>query len=206
MKQVEETNELVGEYVNLYQVHSATFESGILSDPRVHEALSRCRTKRGWSIGLSVSSPRQNEVLREARKLRATDADLPLFDSVQCTFNLLEQRPGAELKEAHDAGMDIVVKEGLANGRTLRNASVIKYADKLNCTPDQLALGWILAQPFEPRVLSGAVTPDQLSSNFEAERIASQLRTDNALLEEIGTACVMKSEDYWEARSALAWN
>jgi aryl-alcohol dehydrogenase-like predicted oxidoreductase len=33
----------------------------------------------------------------------------------------------------------------------------------------KLALAFILAQPFQPRVLSGAATPAQLESNWEAE-------------------------------------
>ena len=61
LKQVEETADFLGEYVNLYQVHSATFESGILSDPKAHAALRKCRKERGWALGLSVSGPNQND-------------------------------------------------------------------------------------------------------------------------------------------------
>ena len=125
-----------------------------------------------------------------------------LFDSVQCTYNVLEQRPGPTLLQAHEAGMDIIIKEGLGNGRVLRNPVVEKYAAELMCTPDQLALACILAQPFNPRVLSGAVTPEQLKSNLEAER----LRKDSSLLNEIMESTLMESEEYWKERSSLAWN
>lgn len=47
LEQVEETQRDVGEFVRLYQVHSATFESGILNDASVHEALAECRRTRG---------------------------------------------------------------------------------------------------------------------------------------------------------------
>lgn len=204
LKQVEETAEFVGEYVNLYQVHSATFESGILSDPKAHKALRKCRKERGWALGLSVSGPNQNDVLRQAMTL--VENDEPLFDSVQCTYNVLEQRPADALQEAHDAGMDIVIKEGLANGRALKHESIIMYAKQLGCEPDQLALGCILAQPFEPRVLSGAVTADQLESNFKALQVSEKLKENPDLLAKIMNACVVKSEDYWNERSALAWN
>lgn len=204
LKQVEETSSFLGEYVNLYQVHSATFESGILSDSRTHEALRNCRAERGWALGLSVSGPNQNHVLREAMKL--VENDEPLFDSVQCTFNVLEQRPKDALQAAHDAGMDIIIKEGLANGRALRHASIRKYAQQLSCEPDQLALGCILAQPFEPRVLSGAVTADQLESNFKALGVCQRLKDDADLLSEIMKACIMSSDEYWDDRSVLAWN
>ena len=204
LKQVEETADFVGDYINLYQVHSATFESGILSDSRAHEALRRCRKERGWALGLSVSGPNQNDVLREA--LTLVENGEPLFDSVQCTYNVLEQRPCEALQEAHDAGMDIIIKEGLANGRVLKNDSIIMYAKLLGCEPDQLALGCILAQPFEPRVLSGAVTAEQLESNFKALNVSKRLKGNPELLSEIMNSCIMKSEDYWAERSALAWN
>ena len=135
-----------------------------------------------------------------------TKPTTPLFDSVQCTFNLLEQRPGEALQEAHDQGMDIIIKEGLANGRVLRHPSVMEYAKQLSCDPDQLALAFILAQPFEPRVLSGAVTPEQLESNLRAREVSDKLKDDPSLLKEIAAKCVMDSEEYWADRSALAWN
>lgn len=37
-KQIEETQQHIGEYVDLYQVHLATFESCVLTDERVHGA------------------------------------------------------------------------------------------------------------------------------------------------------------------------
>jgi aryl-alcohol dehydrogenase-like predicted oxidoreductase len=204
LKQVEETNSFLGEYVNLYQIHSATFESGVMDNKDVHAALHQCRKDRGWAIGLSVSSPKQDEVLRRAMEIEVEGEKL--FDSVQCTYNVLEQHPGPTLLVAHNAGMDIVIKEGLANGRVLRNPSVLKYAEKLACAPDQLALACILAQPFKPRVLSGAVTPEQLQSNLKAADLAETLRNDQSLLDEIMKSTVMDSDEYWKERSSLAWN
>jgi aryl-alcohol dehydrogenase-like predicted oxidoreductase len=204
LKQVKKTNDLIGEYVDLYQIHSATFESGVMDNVDIHRVLHECRNERGWSIGLSVSSPKQGELLKRAVE---TEVDgQKLFDSVQCTYNLLEQSAGDALLEAHKSGMDIIIKEGLANGRVLKNDIVVDYAKKLSCTPDALALGCILAQAFQPRVLSGSVTPDQLVSNLRASEIANKLREDTDLLEEIMSKCVMESEDYWNERSALKWN
>ena len=204
LKQLEETNDLIGEYVDLYQIHSATFESGVLDNTDIHKALYKCRNDRGWAIGLSVSSPKQGEVLTRAMDIKVNGQRL--FDSVQCTFNLLEQRAGPALLDAHKSGMDIIIKEGLANGRILKHEVVLRYAKELSCTPDALALGCILAQDFEPRVLSGSVTPDQLISNLHAEEIAEKLRNDPDLLKEIMSKCVMDSENYWNDRSALEWN
>jgi aryl-alcohol dehydrogenase-like predicted oxidoreductase len=204
LKQLEETNQEIGEFLNLYQIHSATVESGILENTECHEALHKCREERGWALGLSVSSPLQGDVLAAAMKIEVEGRRL--FDSVQCTYNLLEQKPGAALQKAHEAGIDIIIKEGLANGRILRHPKVIEYSEKLGCSTDQLALACILSQPFEPRVLSGAVTAEQLTSNLGAIEVAKKLKEDKPLLKEIMESCVMDSEQYWKDRSALAWN
>ena len=196
----------VGDYVKLYQVHSATFESGILTDTRVHEALNECKKTKGWSIGLSVSGPKQNDILREAMKIKSSDGKR-LFDSVQCTYNVLEQRPGDALVEAHDAGMDIVIKEGMANGRVFLNDKIQEISLSSGYPIDQLALACILAQPFNGRVLSGAVTGEQLTSNMKALDLATKLKgEEKGLLDEIMKGCCMESETYWKDRSALVWN
>jgi aryl-alcohol dehydrogenase-like predicted oxidoreductase len=63
-----------------------------------------------------------------------------------------------------------------------------------------------LAQPFQPRVLSGAVTPEQLETNLKAGELADILKADHTLLDSIMKDCAMESEDYWNDRSQLAWN
>lgn len=195
---------ILGKYINLYQIHSATFESGVLKNNDVHQALHKCKKENGISIGLSVSSPKQDDVIHKAMTIEVDG--LKLFDSVQCTFNLLEQRPAPCLLKAHEAGIDVIIKEGMANGRVLQNPIIQEYSKKLSCSPDQLALACILAQPFQPRVLSGAVTPDQLESNLRAEAIAVRLRADTVMLAEIMDKTRMDSETYWSDRSMLAWN
>ena len=216
LKQVEETKEYIGPYLNLYQVHSATFDSGILTNTDVHKALHRCREENGWKIGLSVSGPNQDDIIREALKIYVPAADASeerkqpkrrVFDSVQCTYNILEQRPATALKEAHDAGMDIIVKEGLANGRALRHPKLLELSQKMACSPDQLALGAIVAQPWKPTVLSGAVTADQLRSNFASveERLMATSE-GKEILRELMEVCRVDSEVYWKERTQLKWN
>ena len=235
MKQVEETKEQIGPYLNLYQVHSATFDSGILTNTKVHNALHQiCRVQNGWQIGLSVSGPNQSELIREAMKIRvavnSSSGDNQnsnpssiktqrLFDSVQCTYNILEQRPFAALVEAHNAGMDIIIKEGLANGRVLSHPSLVELSQQLSCNPDQLALGFVLAQPFKARVLSGAVTVEQLRSNLGSlyphpviangnvsghDMVGGEERLE--ILHQLTERCCMDSDEYWKERSNLKWN
>jgi aryl-alcohol dehydrogenase-like predicted oxidoreductase len=204
VKQMKETAEFLGEYINLYQIHSATFESGVMDNSDVHKALHQCKQDHGWAIGLSVSSPKQDEVIRRAMELQVDGTKL--FDSVQCTYNILEQKPGPALLDAHNSGMDIIIKEGLANGRALQNPAVLEFAKKLKCEPDQLALACILVQPFQPRILSGAVTTEHIESNWKAQEVAEKLREDPSLLSNIMDASRMDSDQYWSDRSSLAWN
>ena len=209
LKQVEETREFVGSYLKLYQVHSATMESGILTNTDVHEALHKCRQEHGWKLGLSVSGTNQDEIIRKAMEITIGEPPVRLFDSVQCTYNVLEQKPGTALLEAREAGMDVIIKEGLANGRTLRHPRLLELSERMGCNADQLALGAVLAQPFRPRVLSGAVTTDQLSSNLGALDVNEKLTTTDEgkkILEELMAGCKMDSEEYWKDRSALKWN
>lgn len=138
-------------------------------------------------------------------KIKGSDGKT-LFDSVQCTFNVLEQLPGDALLEAHEAGMDIIIKEGMANGRVFLNEKMQKISNSSGYPIDQLALACILCQPFKARVLSGAVTNEQLTSNMQAIALSKILSEDKSLLHEIMEGCCMKSEKYWDDRAALNWN
>src|SRR5207244_7312982 len=147
-RQIAESRALLGEYVDLYQIHSATLESGVLDD---HAVLSELNTLRasGLTIGVSVSGPRQAEVIRRALTVRV-DGVNP-FQSVQATWNLLEPSAGPALAEAHDAGWGVIIKEALANGRL--------------ALQDRTAIAAAPANPWGDVVLSGAVTVQQVGSN-----------------------------------------
>ncbi len=47
---------------------------------------------------------------------------------MQCTYNVIEKEPGPELLGATDAGMDVIIKEGLANGRVLHHLALLAEA------------------------------------------------------------------------------
>ena len=113
-KQWSESVSLLNGYIDLYQIHSATKESGILENNDVLEELARLR-RQGIRIGLSLTGPGQGEVLRKAMEIVFDGSRL--FECVQATWNLLEQSAGPALAEAHAAGIGIIVKEVLANGR-----------------------------------------------------------------------------------------
>ncbi len=207
-RQLRETQAILGPQLDLHQIHSATLETGVLEDRAVLSALAGLRG-RGIAVGLSVSGPRQSDVIR-----RALDARLdgePLFQCVQATWNLLEPSAAVALAEAREQGLGVVVKEGLANGRlTARNqtaeffdAAVVldRWCAALGCTRDALSLAAILAQPWCDVVLSGAATPEQLWSNVRALEVP----WSDALAGEL--AWLAEPPDvYWATRSALAWN
>jgi aryl-alcohol dehydrogenase-like predicted oxidoreductase len=201
-RQLGESRAILGEHLALYQVHSATLESGILDDPDVLRALSRLRDD-GIAVGLTVSGPRQADVVRRALDIRV-DGRNP-FGCVQATWNLFEPAAGDALAEAHAAGWGVIVKEALANGRLAGRFAVppllAAATEGRGVGVDAIAIAAALAQPWADVVLSGAVTVDQLVSNSGAVEIS----LDPA---EIGglAALAEPSEAYWAKRSRLAWS
>jgi aryl-alcohol dehydrogenase-like predicted oxidoreductase len=191
-----ESQALLGEWLALYQIHSATLDSGVLDDPGVREQLDAIRAG-GVQVGLSVTGAAQAATIDRAVEGGG-------FDEVQATWNLHERSAGAALARAHDAGMQVYVKEALANGRlTDRGAApeLVAAAAERGVTPDALALAAVLAQPWADVVLSGAATVAQLESNLAATDVA----WDDAL--EAGLARLAdEPATYWERRSALPWN
>jgi aryl-alcohol dehydrogenase-like predicted oxidoreductase len=195
-RQLAETRSLLGSNLVLYQIHSATIESGVLSDHAVLEELARLRAG-GLSIGLSVTGPDQAKTIERA-------LEVGCFDSVQATWNLLEKSAGPALAAAHDAGMGVIVKEALANGRlTTRGhiADIGEAARSVGCTPDASGLAAVLAQPWADVVLSGAATVQELNSNLEAE----SLELGPGVVDQLDSV----REDpvaYWAIRATLPWN
>ena len=142
-RQLAETRENLGEWLQLYQIHSATPDSGVLRDDAVLTAMQ----ETDLPLGVSVSGTSQAETIDSA-------LTLGLFDAVQATWNLLERAAEPALRRAHAAGVRVYVKEALANGR---------LADR-----DAAALAAVLAQPWATVVLSGAASVDVLRSNLRA--------------------------------------
>lgn len=198
-RQWAETRELLGDRLRLYQVHSVTPDSPLLTDPVLLRRLAGLRAE-GVEIGASTSGPGQPEAIR--RLLAVTVDGVRLMSSVQATWNLLEPSAGDALAEAHAAGLRVVVKEGVANGRLTPYAAgpdprLVEVAAAHGVGIDAVALAAALAQPWCDVVLSGAVTAPQLDANLAAATIAVD-RAELAGLAEPADA-------YWETRSRLPW-
>jgi aryl-alcohol dehydrogenase-like predicted oxidoreductase len=191
-RQLGETRERLGPWLSLYQIHSATVESGVLDDAEVMGELERLRSS-GVALGLTVTGTDQAETIERALERGG-------FDSVQATYNPLERAAGAALAHAHEAGMGVIVKEALANGRlTPRGdcAPLRQAASRLGASEDAVAIAWVLAHPWVDVVLSGAATADQLRSNL----VALSLKPNVADLADLGEP----SDRYWSTRSELSW-
>lgn len=203
-RQLDETRALLGEALDLYQVHSLTLDSGALDDAVLLDALGQLRAD-GTAVGASLSGPRQADTL--ARALEVERDGVRLFATVQATWNLLEPSVGPALAAAHDAGVGVILKEVVANGRlTPRGGAAAdlgrldRVADRHGATADAVALAAALAQPWVDVVLSGAATVAHLHANLRAFDVALDADDLDALGE-----LAEDPEAYWEHRGALEW-
>jgi aryl-alcohol dehydrogenase-like predicted oxidoreductase len=193
------STEWLGKYLRLYQIHSATRDSGVLENTDVLNELAELRTD-GIVIGVSTSGANQADTIRQAIGIEVDGEQL--FGVVQATWNLLETSAGEALAEAADAGMGVIVKEAVANGRlTTGNPELVEELQSaaLEWSPDALAIAACLHQPWSSVVLSGAATSNQLSSNLTALAIP---RSVTAQLPPMAEA----PDKYWGKRGALPWH
>mgnify|MGYP001821042116 CR=1 FL=1 len=197
-RQHAESTALLGGYLRLYQIHSATIDSGVLDDPEVIERLGELRDT-GLIVGFSTSGPAQADTIRRA--LGVEVGGRPVFGAVQSTWNLLEPSAGPALAEAADAGLGVIVKEAVANGRlTSRNTELARRIGTISTDwpLDAIAMAACLSQPWSSVVLSGAATDTQLASNVQALMVPSDVVEAIPRLAE-------NPDDYWGTRSGLAW-
>ena len=202
-RQLAESRALLGDRLALYQVHSATLDSGILDDRAVLGELAAVG-ERGLVVGLSLSGPGQADTLRRAFEVEV-DGVNP-FATVQATWNPLEPSAGPALAEAAGRGWGVLVKEALANGRLAPHGRgpqrevLDRVAARHRTTVDAVALAAALANPWAAVVLSGAVTAEQLASNLAALDLA----LDDRDAEELA-GMAEPPERYWSTRGSLAW-
>ncbi len=195
-------------HLRLYQIHSATFESGVLDNKDVLNELAQLK-EGGLKIGLSLSGPQQSVVLEKALEIYIDG--FRLFDTVQATFNLLELSAGKTLEAASDEGIGIIIKETLANGRlTSRNQApsfvsrrtlLEEISRDLHVGIDALAMAFVLAQPWVHIALSGAARSEHLLSNIQGADVFIPPSVMDRL-----SQIAEYPDEYWKKRSALEWN
>ena len=127
-----------------------------------------------------------------------------VFACVQATWNLLERAAEPALRDASAAGLGVIVKEAVANGRLAGGDApqpVRDAASRLGTTADALALAAALSRPWASVALSGAATVAQLESNLAAVSVPYTDELDAKL-----QPLAEQPQAYWATRSALPWN
>ena len=203
--QFAETTAELGSRLDIYQIHSVTPNSPVFGDHQLLDRLAALRDQ-GVRMGLSTSGPEQSSVIREAIEIEV--AGRPLFTVVQSTWNVLESSAGPALQDAAAAGVAVVIKEALANGRLAPGSDdpspAVDYARQVaadhGVSLDQVALACVLHQPWVAYALSGAVTVAQVESNAASAQLDLDPATLERLLEQPETPAA-----YWDQRSHRAW-
>jgi len=209
-RQFDESTERLGEYLSLYQIHSVTADGRTLDDAPLIDAIAEMKAQ-GIGAGLTVSGSGQYVAIRKS--IDSHRDGVRVFDSVQATWNLFERAAGSALSDAHAAGMQVVLKEVLANGRLThanRTADELfaprvlrlrEIAESRGTTIEMLAFAAALRRPWADIVLSGAATVGQVESTLGAINFDFDDELDDQL-----RAFSVASTEYWRARNSFSWN
>ena len=196
-------------YLKSYQIHSATFESAVLENEQVLTRLHQLKKQHQLAIGLTTTGANQITVLEKALSIEVEQERL--FQSVQFTFNVLDQSMRSMQKLLKKLSGPIIIKEALANGRLIPNRNFSHYqplytymnqlADTYKVGVDAIALRFCMDIFKNATVLSGANHPEHLRSNYD-------VNTFYLKDHELATlqSFAITPEHYWKERKQLAWN
>jgi len=195
-------------YLNIYQIHSATLDSGVLENREVLKRLSQLKQEYNLKIGLSTSGKNQNEIIEKALSVKIDNNTL--FDSFQVTFNVFDQSLLKITPLLKQENKTIIVKEALANGRVFPNADYNHYqntyelleslSNKYNTSIDAVALRFCLDIINPLMVLSGASEKNHLASNLMANNFKLNTEEINQIKK-----LVINPISYWKERKQLPW-
>jgi aryl-alcohol dehydrogenase-like predicted oxidoreductase len=196
-------------YLKVYQIHSATLDSGVLENQTVLKRLHEIKKENNIVIGLTTTGTNQAEVLEKALSIQVENE--ALFQSFQCTFNVLDQSILNNVEALQNLTGPLIIKEALANGRLIPNTNSLAYqnlygilmhlAKKYDVGADAIALSYCMEIFPEALVLSGANNNAHLSANLKA----SQFSLSTSEIEQLHT-CRISSDKYWQERKKLTWN
>lgn len=196
-------------YLKVYQIHSATFETGVLANVEVLEYLHRLKKEHHLVIGLTTTGANQVEVIEKALDIKF-EGEL-LFGSIQSTFNVLDQSVLVLKDKIEQSNIELIVKEALGNGRVMPNDSfekyqklyayLIKLANKYAVGVDAVAIKYCMECFPEATILSGADNGIHIDSNLKANCF---LLNEEELLQLKGFG--IETQEYWKERGQLNWN
>jgi aryl-alcohol dehydrogenase-like predicted oxidoreductase len=195
-------------YLKVYQIHSATLDTGVLDNKAILQRLHQIKKEYNIIIGLTTTGVNQVEVLKKAVTIRIENE--PLFSSFQTTYNIMEQSI-LQLKEIFlYTNNQLIIKESLANGRLMPNTSFKEYnslyeyltklADKYNVGADAIGIRFCIDSFPDAVILSGASSAHQLQSNLAAKTF-KLLKEEMELLSSYKIDPIM----YWGERKQLSW-
>ncbi|MFT5964669.1 MAG: aryl-alcohol dehydrogenase-like predicted oxidoreductase [Flavobacterium sp.] len=195
--------------LKIYQVHSATFESGVLENKEVLKQLYEIKNQTSLQIGITTSGTNQSEIIEAALKIKVEKEDL--FDSYQVTYNIFEQATHPILKHLLQLNKTVIIKEALANGRIFKNENFSHYkklyvvidslAKKYRVGTDAIALRFVMDNLEPTYLLSGASSTGQLEQNIKAY----SFKLDKEELQSLNSFKT-DSQKYWKERNVLSWN
>ncbi|MDB9721222.1 aldo/keto reductase [Winogradskyella sp.] len=195
--------------LKIYQIHSATLDSGVLNNTAVLSRLNELKQKHGLQIGLSSSGNAQLQIIEAAQKVCFDGVEL--FDSYQVTFNIFEQSCSLILSQLLNKGKTIIIKEALANGRLFRHSNLKHYESTYNYLEllskkysvgiDAIAIRFIIDSLQPTLVLSGVANSAQLKDNLKS--LTFKLHTTELSLLK---GLAISPDNYWTERGQLRWN
>lgn len=196
-------------WLTSYQIHSATFETGVLESEAILDRLSALKNEHGLLIGLTASGANQIEVIKKSLDIEVNGEIL--FDVFQVTYNIFDQSIATLSNHFESNDRRLVIKEALANGRVFPNNRFPHYqsaydkldelAKKYDVGIDAIALRYCIDSIPSFKVLSGAAIKEHLIHNLMAETFQLKELEIEALKE-----LAIPPDQYWDERKKLKWN
>jgi len=176
-----------------------------LENSEVLSRLHSIKKSHKLHIGLSTTGDNQVEVLQKAMDISIEGEQL--FQSFQCTFNILEQ----SIKKLDHLEGRLIIKETMANGRLIPNKQYPEYnvlyvfmntlAAKYHVGTDAIAMQYCMESFPRALVLSGTNDNSHLVSNLKA----NQFKLSSSEMKQL-SAFGIESSAYWKERKRLQWN
>jgi len=196
-------------YLSVYQIHSATLETGVLENEAILNQLAFLKEEFNLQIGLTTTGFNQVDVLKKGLDVQVEGKQL--FDAFQCTYNILDQSIGDLNTVLKNENKALIIKEALANGRLFPNDNFTHYkslyselsvlALKYNVGIDAIVLQFCLSTLQPAIVLSGSSNKLHLQQNLLANTfVLSENEIDRL------STFKIDATQYWNERKKLTWN
>ncbi len=196
-------------HLSYYQIHSAGYDTDVLTDTAIHEKLHQIKKETNIKIGITTTGDSQTQVIQTAMDILVKGESL--FDTFQVTYNVLDQSLNSIIDKLKTLNKVVIVKEALANGRLFRNVNYPQYnalydlleslSKKHKVGVDAIALRYVMDGLSPDVVLSGASTKLQLEQNLKANTFILSQEEINLL-----SQFKVEPEIYWQERKKLLWH